>query len=118
MADPDQNNGDKLSSGDKQGADEKQDNSGTAEGDHGDYKVIDSPLSCDMRRDGIDIEVQIYRGEDEEGWILDVVDSAGSSFIWEERFVTDQAALDELLRDIAANGMKQFNPHLQKRSDQ
>ncbi len=103
MADPEQN------TDDKRGTDNNVDE---------DYKVIDSPLSSKMRRDGIDIDVQIYRGEDEEGWILEVIDGAGTSIVWEDHFATDQAALDELKRDIAANGMKQFNPHLQKRSDQ
>jgi hypothetical protein len=83
-----------------------------------DYKVIDSPLNGEMRRDGIDIDVQIYRGEDDEGWILEVIDAAGTSIIWEDRFATDQAAMDELKREIAANGMKQFNPHMQKHFDQ
>jgi len=83
-----------------------------------DYKVIDSPLNGDMRRDGITIDVQIYRGEDEQVWILEVIDAAGTSIIWEDRFATDLAALDELKREIAANGMNQFNPHMQKRSGQ
>lgn len=83
-----------------------------------DYKVIDSPLNGDMRRDGITVDVQIYRGEDEQVWILEVIDAAGTSIIWEDRFATDLAALDELKREIASEGMKQFNPHMQKHSDQ
>lgn len=78
------------------------------------YVIIDSPLSGPLRRDGIEIDVQIYRGEDEEGWVLEVVDAQGTSTVWDDKFVTDQAAMDELLRTIRVEGVKQFNPHYRK----
>ncbi|MGD9667845.1 MAG: hypothetical protein AB7U75_02195 [Hyphomicrobiaceae bacterium] len=79
-----------------------------------DYVLIDSPLSGPLRRDGVEIEVCIYRGEKEAGWILEVVDSEGNSFVWGDKFETDQAAFDELLRTIRVEGMKQFNPHYKR----
>lgn len=78
------------------------------------YVIIDSPLSGPLRRDGIEIDVQIYRGEDEEGWVLEVVDAQGTSTVWDDKFVTDQAAMDELLRTIRVEGVKQFSPHYRK----
>jgi hypothetical protein len=77
-----------------------------------DYVLIDSPLSGPMRRDGVEIEICIYRGEDKPGWIPEVVDSEGNSFVWDDKFETDQAAMDELLRTIRVEGMKQFNRRL------
>ena len=65
--------------------------------------------------DGVEIEVYIYRGEDEEGWVLEVVDAEGTSTVWDERFDTDQAAMDELLRTLRIEGVKQFNPQYRGR---
>ena len=80
-----------------------------------DYLLIDSPLSGPLRRDGVDVEVCIYRGEDEPGWILEVIDGESNSFVWDDKFETDQAAMDELLRTIRVEGMKQFNPRHKRR---
>lgn len=76
-----------------------------------DYVIVYSALSGELRRDGITIDVQIYRGEEDDTWVLEVVDSADNSFLWDEQFPTDQAAMDDLLSTIQSEGMKQFNPH-------
>ncbi len=78
-----------------------------------DYVVIDSPLSGELRRDGITIDVQIYRGDEDETWVLEVVDSENASHLWDDQFSTYQAAMDELIRTIQREGMKQFSPHQQ-----
>lgn len=72
------------------------------------YKIVDSPLSREITQDGITIRVHIYRGEDDEGWILEVVDHSGASTVWDDKFATDQAALDELLRTIEVEGIGTF----------
>lgn len=72
------------------------------------YNLIESPLSQNITRDGITIEVHIYRGEDEPAWILEVVDHTGASTVWSEKFATDRAALDELLRTIETEGIQTF----------
>lgn len=59
--------------------------------------------------------MQIYRGEEDAGWILEVVDADGASTVWDDKFVTDQAAMDELLRTLRVEGMKQFNVHYRRR---
>lgn len=76
-----------------------------------DYVIIASPLSGELRRDGITVDVQIYRGQEDETWVLEVVDSENASHLWDDQFPTDQAAMDELIRTILSEGMKQFNPH-------
>jgi hypothetical protein len=72
------------------------------------YKIITSQLSQKITRDGTTIEVLIYRGEHEATWILEVVDSAGGSTVWDETFQTEQAALNEVLRTIDDEGIACF----------
>jgi uncharacterized protein len=72
------------------------------------YKIITSPLSQKITRDGTTIEVLIYRGEHEPAWILEVVDSAGGSTVWEDTFQTEQDALNEVFQTIASEGIGCF----------
>jgi hypothetical protein len=72
------------------------------------YKIINSPLNQRITRDGTTIEVLIYRGEHEAAWILEVVDHAGGSTVWEETFQTEQDALNEVLRTIDGEGIGCF----------
>jgi uncharacterized protein len=72
------------------------------------YKIINSPLSQKITRDGTTIEVLIYRGEHETAWLLEVVDHAGGSTVWDETFQTEQAALNEVLRTIDDEGIACF----------
>jgi uncharacterized protein len=69
------------------------------------YRIIRSPLERRISDRGISIEVLIYRGEDDAGWILEVVDHTGGSTVWDETFVSDQAALHEALRTIESEGI-------------
>jgi hypothetical protein len=78
--------------------------------DDDEYVLIESSLSGEFRRDGIAVDVQIYRGEEEPTWILEVVDSANNSYVWNERFGSDQAAMEEFLASVESEGMKQYNP--------
>jgi hypothetical protein len=80
---------------------------GVAEMDH-EYEIINSPLSQKITRDGTTVEVLIYRGEHEAAWILEVVDHAGGSTVWDETFQTEQAALSEVLRTIDEEGIACF----------
>ena len=72
------------------------------------YKMIDSPLERRITERGVSVEVMIYRGEDDAGWILEVVDHTGGSTVWDEAFATDPAALDEALRTIEREGISCF----------
>ncbi len=44
------------------------------------------------------VEVLIYRGKDDEGWMLEVVDQEGGSTVWEDWFSTEEEALAEALK--------------------
>jgi len=72
------------------------------------YKIINSALSQRITRDGTTIDVMIYRGEHEAAWILEVVDSAGGSTVWDDTFQTEQDALSEVLRTIDEEGIACF----------
>ncbi len=72
------------------------------------YKLINSPLSQTITREGVTVEVHIYRGEKDPGWILEVVDETAASTVWDERFKTDKAAFDEVMRTIKADGIRSF----------
>jgi hypothetical protein len=71
-------------------------------------KIINSPLSQKITRDGTTIDVLIYRGEHEATWILEVVDHAGGSTVWDETFQTEQDALNELIQTIDDEGIACF----------
>ena len=63
-----------------------------------------SPLCQSVTRDGKTVQVEIY--EDGEGaWLLEVVDDYGNSTVWDASFVTDQEALDEVLKTINEDGI-------------
>lgn len=72
------------------------------------YKLINSPLSRTVTRDGLTIEVCIYRGEEEPRWLLEVVDQVGTSTVWSETFATEREALNEVYRTIDSEGMTAF----------
>jgi hypothetical protein len=71
-------------------------------------EIIHSLLSREITQDGITVQVHIYRGEHDDGWILEVVDDNRTSTVWEETFATDQVAVDELLRTIETEGINTF----------
>lgn len=70
--------------------------------------IIPSTLSRRIEGDGTYIEVEIYRIEGEEGWILEVVDEEDAATIYEDRFDSDQAALQEVLDAIAEHGVRVY----------
>ena len=73
------------------------------------YKLITSPLSRKFTRDGITIEILIYRIDADPAWQLEVVDAAGGSTVWEDLFATEQDALNEAFQTIASEGIASFS---------
>jgi len=71
-------------------------------------ELVMSPLCSKITRDGMTVEVHIYRGADDDRWVLEVVDQEEASTVWDESFPTDQAALDEVMRTIETNGIGSF----------
>jgi hypothetical protein len=71
-------------------------------------EIENSPLSREIVRDGVTVDIRIYRGSDDEAWLLEVVNERNTSIVWDEQFPTDQAALNEALREIEEEGIAVF----------
>jgi hypothetical protein len=72
------------------------------------FTLIRSKLSGFITQDDMTIEVCIYRGDAERTWQLEVVNQEGTSIVWDDRFATDQAALNEVKRTIETEGIASF----------
>jgi len=70
--------------------------------------IIMSPLCREMSGDGTKIQIDIYRGEDESGWVLEVIDEENTSTVWDDPFDTDQEALNEVMEVIERDGIRSF----------
>lgn len=70
--------------------------------------LVTSGLSRRLTRDGISVEIAIYRLETEPGWSLEVVSPMGTSIVWDRVFPTDTAAPAEFDRTVAEDGMVVF----------
>jgi hypothetical protein len=71
-------------------------------------ELITSPLARKITRDGVTVGICIYRGASEDGWLLEVEDQDGGSTVWDDRFPSDQAALDEAMQIIETEGIQVF----------
>ena len=72
------------------------------------YEIENSRLSRRISKDGMTVEVHIFRGEDDPGWILQVVDQEGGSTVWDDLFPTEEEALAEVLNTIETEGIACF----------
>ena len=70
--------------------------------------IVTSSFSRHVTREGITVEVCIYRLEATMEWSLEVVNSAGTSIVWDELFASDDAAYKEFIRTVAEDGMATF----------
>ena len=71
-----------------------------------DPKLINSAHNGFVTKDGVTVELCIYRLE-HTLWTLEVVDSDGTSTVWDDEFESDDAAYAEFQRTIAG-GMLEF----------
>jgi len=71
-------------------------------------QLIQSPLSQAITREGHILQVDIYRLEEEVDWVLEVVNETGTSHVWDDRFATDQAALDAVHEALDDEGITAF----------
>jgi hypothetical protein len=62
-----------------------------------DPEIVMSPLCREITGDSTKIQVDIYRGEYESGWILVVIDEENASAVWDEPFASGQEALDAVM---------------------
>lgn len=77
--------------------------------DEPEYKIVYSPLCREVTQEGKTVDVKIYRGAEEETWILEVIAEDGSSTVWDDRFESDHDALAELNATLMAEGMSAFD---------
>jgi hypothetical protein len=69
-------------------------------------ELCESPLSRTVTEAGITAQICIYRLASEQEWTLEI--DTGGSTVWQDRFPTDQAALDEALQAIQQEGLQSF----------
>ena len=74
----------------------------------GDHPIIESPLCQKLLVDGHPFEISIYRGVDEQEWILEIINAKGTSFTPDERFKTDTDALGAALDDFENEPIRNF----------
>lgn len=72
-----------------------------------DPKIIYSGHCTRFVRDGVVVNLQIYRLEDTD-WSLEVVNSANTSIVWDDLFKTDDEAFAEFMRTVKEEGMIAF----------
>ncbi len=73
-----------------------------------DPTIITSPLSRTVIREGITVDVQIYRLECDLQWALEVVNVNGTSSVWDELFDTEDEALAAFEEVVEQEGMETF----------
>ena len=73
-----------------------------------DPEIVMSPLCREIEKDGTKIQVDIYRGEDDSRWILEVIDEGNASTVWDEPFDTDREALDAVMEVNETDGIRSF----------
>lgn len=73
-----------------------------------DLKLVFSPLCRRIRQKRLSIHVQIYRLEQEDGWTLEVENHKSGCTAWDDKFATDQAALDEVMNVLETEGIETF----------
>jgi hypothetical protein len=72
------------------------------------YEIENSRLCQKVSRDGMTVEVLIYRGKEDPGWLLEVVDQEDGSTVWDDLFPTEEEALAEALNTIETEGIACF----------
>lgn len=70
--------------------------------------LINSPLERRYTDSGQTVEIHIYKFVEDASWVLEVVASDGTSTVWDDKFDSDQAALEEAIRSIHADGIGSF----------
>ena len=70
-----------------------------------DPELIYSPYCQSIERDGIEVEVWIFKIEGTD-WTLEVVDEFNNSTVWDEEFKTDQDAFKELEKTLREEGIE------------
>jgi hypothetical protein len=75
-----------------------------------DPEIESSPLTAEIKCDGMTVRVEIYRIKGSaDGWSLEVVDHNGTSTVWDDLFPTDRDAYAEFEQTLASDGIRSFS---------
>ena len=58
-------------------------------------KYPESNNSKEIEKDGSKVTIEVYKAEEEGGWILEIVDEGWNSTVWDSQFPSAKEALDE-----------------------
>ena len=70
--------------------------------------LITSRFSQHVTEDGVTVELCRYRLEDSPQWSLEVVNSKGTSIVWDDLFESDAIAYEEFRKTVTEDGMISF----------
>ncbi len=72
-----------------------------------DPEIETSPFSGNVTRDGITVQIGIYRiAGSKDGWSLEMVDKDNNSVVWDELFASDQLACSAFYEALEAEGIQ------------
>jgi hypothetical protein len=73
-----------------------------------DPNIVHSGLSRTITKDGVKVEVLIYRLEHDPQWALEVVNEEGTSTVWDNLFATDEEAFAAVQITLEEEGIDAF----------
>ena len=71
-------------------------------------KYPESNISEEIEKDGLKVTIEVYKAEEEGGWILEIVDEGWNSTLWDDLFPSAKEALDEGIKAIDEDGIQSF----------
>lgn len=82
---------------------------GPTDDDRDDTPLVYSSQCQVLEQDGVTLEVKIYRGPVDDGWLLEVVNPNGSSIVWDDLFQSDDDAWLEFQQTLQEEGLSAFS---------
>ena len=70
--------------------------------------LIYSDLNRCFIKDGVSVQVNIFRADTDTEWLLEVINASNTSICWDDPFETDEDALAEFMRVVETEGMVAF----------
>lgn len=71
-------------------------------------EIIHSPLSQSVEMDGECVHIEIYRSEEDSGWVMEVEDVYGNTTVFNGTFKSDDDALIAAKHSIKTEGIHAF----------
>lgn len=71
-------------------------------------KHSESDITKEFEKDGSKVTIEVYKAEEEGGWILEIVDEGWNSTLWDDLFPSAKEALDEGIKAIDKEGIQSF----------